>query len=58
MKFKLIKLEGGTFIIDYYPVKMVPPDFFLVGFTVFFVALLAAYLPAKKAGMQFFSLKS
>ncbi len=58
MKFKLIKLEGGTFIIDYYPVKMVPPDFFLVGFTVFVVALLAAYLPARKAGTQFFSLKS
>jgi lipoprotein-releasing system permease protein len=28
IKYKLIKLEGGTFIIDYYPVKMVAADFY------------------------------
>src|SRR5205085_8463771 len=30
MKYKLVKLTGGSFIIDYYPVKMVPTDFLLV----------------------------
>jgi len=57
-KLKLIKLEGGTFIIDYYPVKMYTQDFFLVALTVMIVAVLAAWIPSRKAGMQLFSLKS
>lgn len=58
IKFKLIQLEGGTFIIDYYPVKMMAADFLLVTFTVLIVAVLASWIPAKKAATQFFSLKS
>jgi lipoprotein-releasing system permease protein len=58
LKFKLLKLAGGSFIIDYYPVKMVPADFLLVIATVFFIALLAAWIPSKKASQQDFSLKS
>lgn len=58
IKFKLIKLEGGTFIIDYYPVKMITTDFLLVTFTVLIVATIASIIPAKKAAAQFFSLKS
>jgi lipoprotein-releasing system permease protein len=58
LKFKLLKLAGGSFIIDYYPVKMVPSDFLLVIATVFFIALLAAWIPSKKASQQDFSLKS
>ena len=58
LKFKLIKLQGGTFIIDYYPVKIVPQDFLLVALTVLMVAILAAFVPARKAATQFFSLKS
>jgi len=58
LKFKIIKLEGGTFLIDYYPVKMLPTDFILVTVTIFIVALLAAWLPSRKAAQQFFSLKS
>lgn len=58
IKYHLIKLEGGTFIIDYYPVKMVAPDFLLVGFTVLIIAGIASWLPAKKAADQFYSLKS
>ena len=30
VKYKLLKLSGGSFIIDYYPVKMVLTDFLLV----------------------------
>jgi lipoprotein-releasing system permease protein len=58
LKFKFIKLTGGTFIIDYYPVKLVPGDFILVAATVFFVSILAAWLPSRKAAAQEFSLKS
>jgi lipoprotein-releasing system permease protein len=58
LKFKILKLTGGTFIIDYYPVKMLPGDFILVAATVFFVSILAAWLPSRKAAAQEFSLKS
>lgn len=58
VNFKLIKLQGGTFLIDYYPVKMLLPDFLLVTLTIFIIAVLAAYIPARKASQQFFSLKS
>jgi lipoprotein-releasing system permease protein len=58
IKYHLIKLEGGTFIIDYYPVKVVAQDFLLVGFTVMIIAVIASWLPAKKAADQFYSLKS
>jgi lipoprotein-releasing system permease protein len=58
IKFELIKLGGNTFVIDYYPVKMLATDFALVGVTVFLIALIAAYLPSRKASLQAFSLKS
>ena len=58
MKYKLIKLSGGSFIIDYYPVKLMPGDFILVISTVVVIALFAAWLPARKASRQLFSLKS
>jgi lipoprotein-releasing system permease protein len=58
LKYKFIKLTGGTFIIDYYPVKLIASDFILVAATVFFVAMLAAWLPSRKAAAQDFSLKS
>jgi lipoprotein-releasing system permease protein len=58
LEFKLIKLGGVTFIIDYYPVKMMPTDFLLVITTIVLIALLAAWIPARKAGLQLFSLKS
>jgi lipoprotein-releasing system permease protein len=52
LKFKLIPLQGGSFLIDYYPVKMVPTDFLLVFTTILIVALLASWLPARKAAAQ------
>jgi lipoprotein-releasing system permease protein len=52
LKFKLIRLQGGSFLIDYYPVKMVPTDFLLVFTTILIVALLASWLPARKAAAQ------
>jgi len=58
IQFKLIKLGGNSFIIDYYPVKMAVGDFFLVTGTVLLIALFAAWLPSRKASLQLFSLKS
>lgn len=58
MQFHLIKLSGGSFIIDYYPVQLNIFDFVLVAITVLIIAILAAFIPAKKASMQEFSLKS
>lgn len=56
--FHIIKLGNGSFVIDYYPVKMQASDFLLVAATVFFVSLLASWIPARKAATQDFSLKS
>jgi lipoprotein-releasing system permease protein len=56
--YKLIPLQGGSFLIDYYPVKLNWPDFVLVAATVLFIALLASWIPARKAAKQEFSLRS
>lgn len=58
IKFHLIPLSGGSFLIDYFPVKLRLMDFLLVGATVFVIALLAAWLPSKKAAGQEFVLRS
>jgi len=58
VNYKLIPLEGGSFLIDYYPVKLKWPDFLLVAATVLFIALLASWIPARKAAKQEFSLRS
>ena len=48
-KFGLIQLGGsGSFIIDAYPVKMVPMDFLYVFVTVFCIGLLASWYPSRK----------
>jgi len=56
--FKPIKIGGSSFMIDYYPVKMVAGDFVLVIATVALIAILAAWIPSRKASLQLFSLKS
>jgi lipoprotein-releasing system permease protein len=58
VKFKLLKLGGNTFIIDHYPVKMVASDYVLVIATVALIAILASWIPSRKASLQLFSLKS
>ena len=52
VKYKLVPLEGGSFLIDYYPVKMVASDFGLVLGTITIVAVLASWIPARKAAAQ------
>jgi len=58
LQFHLIPLQGGTFVVSYYPVKMQWQDFVLVLGTVIFVALLASWYPARKAAKQPIELKS
>ncbi len=58
VKYKLVGLQGGSFIIDYYPVKLDWLDFVLVACTVLVIALLAAWIPARKAAAQEIFLKS
>jgi lipoprotein-releasing system permease protein len=57
-KYHLIPLQGSTFMINYFPVKMVLPDFLLVGFTVLVIAVIASWIPARKAALQQFKLRS
>ena len=56
--FKLLKLGGSTFIIDYYPVAIRWTDLLLVGTTILAITLVAAWIPAYRAGKRSFSLKS
>ena len=58
MKFHFIKLEGNSFLIDYFPVKLLFTDFVLVVITSATIAFIAAWFPAKKAADQLFNLKS
>ncbi len=55
--FKIIKLQGGSFLIDYFPVKLQGSDFLLVGCTAFSIVFLASWFPAKKAAAQSIGLK-
>ena len=56
-KYHLIPLEGSTFMIDYFPVKMVFSDFLLVTLTILIIALIASWIPARKAAVQQFKLR-
>ena len=58
LKFHLVPLQGDSFLIAYFPVKINPWDFLLVGTTVLVIALIAAYIPARKAARQQLVLRS
>ena len=57
-QFHLIPLQGGSFLIDYFPVELKLRDFLLVSVTVFIIALIASWMPARKASGKEFSLKA
>jgi lipoprotein-releasing system permease protein len=57
LKFKFIKLAGGSFLLDYFPVKLLPTDFILVAVTATAIAFFAAWFPARKASRQEFELR-
>ncbi len=56
-EFHLIPLEGNSFVINYYPVKVLPADLLVIALTIFMVAILASWVPATKAANQPFELK-
>lgn len=57
IRYHLVPLQGGSFLIDYYPVKLVGMDFVLVLSTIIIVGILASWLPARKAARQPIELK-
>lgn len=57
INYKLVPLQGESFLIDYYPVKLVPGDFILVILTVIMIGLLASWFPANRAAKQAFELR-
>ena len=56
-RFKLVPLEGATFLIDYYPVKLVMTDFLLVASTVLLIGTLASWMPARRAALAVVDLR-
>ena len=58
VRFKLVPLQGESFLISYYPVKLIPGDFVLVFLTIFLVALMASWYPSRKAAGQPIELRS
>ena len=57
LNFHLVPLPG-SFLINYFPVKLRLMDFLLIGATVFVVTMLASWLPSRKAAGEEFSLRS
>lgn len=56
--FGWVKLGGGTFVVDAYPVNMHFTDFLLVWVTILIVSLLASWYPAYQAAHRPISLKT
>ncbi|MFC4263393.1 FtsX-like permease family protein [Ferruginibacter yonginensis] len=57
VKFHLIKIMGGSFLIDYFPVKLIASDLLMVALTAIFISVLASWFPAQKAARQAIALK-
>jgi lipoprotein-releasing system permease protein len=56
--YKLVPLEGNSFLVDYYPVKLKATDFLLVLLTIFVVGVLASWIPSRKAAAEPIELRS
>lgn len=49
VNYKLVPLQGQSFLIDYYPVKLVFEDFILVTITVLCIGAFASWIPANRS---------
>jgi lipoprotein-releasing system permease protein len=58
VQFHLVPLQGDTFVVSYYPIKMKWQDFVLVVVTVTIVSVIAAWFPARRAALQEVELRS
>lgn len=56
--FGWVKLGGGTFVVDAYPIDMQFLDFILVWVTILLISLLASWYPALRAARQPIDLKA
>jgi lipoprotein-releasing system permease protein len=57
VKFHLIKIQGGSFLIDYFPVKLVFTDFLMVAGSAILISFLASWFPAYRAAGEKIALK-
>jgi lipoprotein-releasing system permease protein len=57
IKFHLIKITGGTFLIDYFPVRLIFSDFIIVAFSSVAIAFIASWYPSKRAAEKQILLK-
>ena len=53
-QFHFIQLQGVSFVIDYYPVKAIWTDYLAVISLVVLIAIIAGWVPAKKAAGRIF----
>jgi len=53
-KFHFIKLGGGSFIIDYYPIQPMFIDYVSIMTLVIVIAILAGWIPARKAAAKIY----
>jgi lipoprotein-releasing system permease protein len=58
VKYKFIKLSGSSFLIDYYPVKVLPFDLIVIMATVCLITFIASWIPAIKASARPVELRS
>ena len=58
VRYKIVPLQGESFLIDYYPVKLIWSDFLLVILTVVAIGILASWFPAYRASRQAFELRN
>ncbi|MBX2939144.1 MAG: ABC transporter permease [Ferruginibacter sp.] len=52
IEFKLIPMQGDSFLISHFPVKLLATDFLMVAATALSISLLASWLPAYRASRQ------
>jgi lipoprotein-releasing system permease protein len=53
-KFHFIKLGGGSFVIDYYPIEPMFIDYVSIMTLVIVIAILAGWIPARKAAAKIY----
>jgi lipoprotein-releasing system permease protein len=56
-QFGFLRIPGNDFVIQFFPVKMIPLDFLFVFAIVSAISLLASWLPARKAAAMQVSLR-
>ena len=53
-KYHLIKLGGGSFVIDYYPIQPMATDYIAIMLLVIIIAVLAGWIPSRKAAAKIY----